>query len=327
VKQVLESSLLLAVLAIAVVHGAAQSDSSPQKDALARANAALQSGEADKALSLLNSLPSSAETRNLKCRVYFMIEHFDEAASECEQAVNLDSQNSNNHLWYGRALGEKAENASFISAYSLAKRARSEFEQAVNLNPRNSDAIADLGEFYTSAPSVVGGGNDKAAGLVPLMEKVSAELSHQLQGRIAESRKDYGTAEREYQLAISTSEHPAFPWMSLASFYRKRERLDEMENAVQSGYKAALRDKTAGVALYNGASVLSRGNRSLSLAAEMLERYLTGYTKSEEAPAFIAHTRLAHLKSQLGDPSGAWQERTAALQLAHDYKPAVALKF
>jgi hypothetical protein len=73
--------------------------------------------------------------------------------------------------------------------------------------------------------------------------------------------------------------------------------------------------------------VLIRGKRNLSLAAEMLGRYLAGYSKSEEAPAFVAHTRLANLKSQLGDSSGAWQERTAALQLAHDYKPAIALKF
>jgi Flp pilus assembly protein TadD len=313
----------MAALAVAAAQSSAQSP----KDALARANAALQAGEADRALSLLNSLPDSAEARNLKCRVYFMIEHFDEAAVECEQAVNLEGQNSNNHLWLGRALGEKAENASFISAYSLAKRARTAFEQAVSLDPRNVDALTDLGEFYTSAPSVVGGGNDKAEALLSKLDKVDAESAHQLRARIAESRKDYGTAEREYQLAISASQHPAFPWMSLASFYRKRERFDEMDAAVQSGYKAALRDKTAGVALYNGASVLIRGNRNLALAAEMLERYLADYSKSEEAPAFVAHTRLASLKSQLGDSSGAWQERTAALQLAHNYKPAVALKF
>jgi tetratricopeptide (TPR) repeat protein len=327
VRKLLEAGFLLAALAVAAMQTPAQSLSASHKDALVQANAALQAGEADRALALLNSLPDSAGARILKCRVYFMIEHYDEAATECEQAVNLDGQNSDNHLWFGRALGEKAENASFIYAFSLAKRARTEFEQAVSLNPQNVEALADLGEFYTSAPSVVGGGNDKAEGLLPMLDKVDPEGAHQLRGRIAESRKDYGTAEREYQLAIGASQHPSFAWMSLGSFYRKRERFDEMEAAVQSGYKAALRDKTAGVALYNGATVLIRGKRNLSLAADMLERYLVGYTKSEEAPAFVAHTSLAHLKSQLGDSSGAWQERTAALQLAHDYKPAVTLKF
>ena len=38
---------------------------------IALANTNLQSGEADRALNLLSSMPSSAETHNLRCRVYF----------------------------------------------------------------------------------------------------------------------------------------------------------------------------------------------------------------------------------------------------------------
>ncbi len=77
----------------------------------------IQSGEADRALSLLNSLPSTAEAHNLRCRVYFTLERWDDAANECDQAVRLDGQSAKDHLWLGRALGEKADNASFLSAY------------------------------------------------------------------------------------------------------------------------------------------------------------------------------------------------------------------
>jgi hypothetical protein len=59
----------------------------------------------------------------------------------------------------------------------------------------------------------------------------------------------------------------------------------------------------------------------------MLEEYLAEYPKTEEGPSFEAHTRLARLKAQLGDKNGAWQERAAALKLAHDYKPALGLSF
>ncbi len=55
----------------------------------------------------------------------------------------------------------------FFPRINLAKRARSEFEQAVNLDPHDGEALTDLGEFYSSAPGVVGGGNDKAQALVP----------------------------------------------------------------------------------------------------------------------------------------------------------------
>ncbi len=239
----------------------------------------------------------------------------------------MDTQNATNHLWFGRALGEKAEAASFVSAYNLAKRSRAEFEQAVSLDPHNADALADLGEFYSSAPGVVGGGNDKARALVPQLQNIDPAEAHILLGRIADSRKDYATAASEYKQAAAVGQHPAFAWMTLASFYRKRQQWDDMDAAIESGYKAAQADRHAGVALYNGASVLIRANRNLALAAKMLDEYLTTYPKTEEAPAFVAHTRLARLKAQLGDKNGAVQQRTAALELAHDYKPALGLSF
>ncbi|MGC2617013.1 MAG: tetratricopeptide repeat protein [Terracidiphilus sp.] len=315
--------LAIALLALAASFALAE----VQNNGVAVANTALQSGEADRALSLLSSLPASAETHNLRCRVYFTLERWDDAANECDQAVRLDDQSATNHLWLGRTLGEKAENATWISAFNLAKRARAEFERAVGLDPRDGEALTDLGEFYSSAPGVVGGGTDKAQTLVSPLEKVDPARAHVLLGRIAESRKDYGSAEREYKQAVTTSEHPAFGWMTLGSFYRKRERWDDMEAAVQSGYKAAQRDRHAGVALYNGASILTRGKRNPVFAAKMLEEYLADYPKTEEGPAFEAYTRLARLRAQLGDKNGAWQARTAALGLAHDYKPALELTF
>ena len=76
---------------------------------LAQINQALQAGEADKALGLIASLPQggaqSAEAQNLECRVRYTLQQWDAAVANCEQAVRLDGQNSNYHLWLGRALG------------------------------------------------------------------------------------------------------------------------------------------------------------------------------------------------------------------------------
>ncbi|MGA3370978.1 MAG: hypothetical protein ABSC48_04375 [Terracidiphilus sp.] len=313
------------VLAMAIA-APARGESVP----LAQANVALQAGEADKALALLNPLAvpdGKAEAYNLRCRVEYTLEQWDRAAADCEQAVKLDGQNSDNHLWLARAMGEKASRASFLSAYSLAKRVRAEFEEAVRLNPRNAEALADLGEFYYSAPGAVGGGIDKAEGVAAKLDKIDPVRAHELRGHIAEQRKDYGAAERELKLAIAGSAHPAFQWMTLAGFYRSRERWTEMESAVHSGESAAERDKHAAVAFYNGAAVLIRTNRDPARAAKMLEGYLASAAKTEEAPAFVAHTRLAKLKQQLGDPAGASRERAAALALAHEYKPALDLKY
>jgi tetratricopeptide (TPR) repeat protein len=316
----------LAALLLAAATTIFAAGQAPQAT-LAQASAALQAGEADKALGLIDSAlqgaqasSAMAEAYNLKCRVLFTLDRFDDAASECQHAVTLDDGNSDYHLWLGRALGEKADRASFVNAYSLAKRARAEFERAVELNPRNAEALADLGEFDSSAPGVVGGGLDKAERVAGKLDKVDPARAHELRGRIAEQRKDYDLSEREFRQAIAASPHPAFQWMTLASFLRRRERWTEMDAAVHSGLAAAARDKHAAVALFNGASVLARSNRETQLAVKMLEDYLASPNKTEEAPAFVAYVRLARLKEQLGDKEAAQQDRAAAVALAHDYK-------
>lgn len=317
-------------LAGAASLNAAPPKTGPSAEGLAAVNAALQAGQADRALSLLRSLPlpaaNSAEAHNLRCRVLFSLERFEAAKNECEQAVNLDPQNWYYHLWLGRTLGEVADRANFLTAYGLAKRARSEFEQAVQLNPRNPEALADLGEFYSSAPGVVGGGTDKAAGVAAQLEGVDPARAHELRAGIARENKDMATAERELKAAVAASAHPSFQWMRLASFYRHAKRYAEMESAVESGYAAAQRDSHAAVALFNGASVLIKANRNPALAIKMLEAYLAAPVATEEAPAFTARVWLARLKAQAGDSEGARRERAEALALAQEYKPAQDLR-
>lgn len=302
-----------------------------QHDVLAQIHAALDAGEADRALSALRSMPqagaTSADAQNLACRVHYTLQQWDAAADTCERAVHLDGQNSTNHMWLGRALGEKAGRASFLSAYSLGKRVRAEFELAVRLNPRNAEALTDLGEFYKEAPGVVGGGTDKAEQIAQQLDHVDPARAHQLRARIAEAHKDYGTAEREYKAAIAASPHPALHWTTLASFFRRRQRWQDLDWAIHNSYAAARSDRHATVALYDGAGVLTEANRDPDLAAKMLETYLASDSKTEEGPAFEAHLRLARLKKKLGDRAGAEHERMAALALAHDYKPAQEAKF
>jgi len=299
----------------------------PIAGALADAHAALQAGEADKALNLLSSLPASAEAHNLRCRVLFSLEHWDAAVNECELAVAMEPQNSNYHMWLGRALGEKAGRASFLSAFSLAGQVRTEFEQAVRLDPHNAPALADLGEFYYDAPGIVGGGSDKAEAIAAQLEKVNQARADELRGRIAEKHHDYATAEQDLRQAITVSEHPAFQWMVLGSFYSRRSRWDDMETALQNGLKAAGQDDSSNVVLFNAASILNRCNKNLPLAAKLFTEYLAGSPKTEEAPAFVAHARLARIDAQLGDIAAARREREAAMEMAHDYQPGHDLNF
>lgn len=280
---------------------------------------ALQNGEVDKAASLITTLPS-AEEHLYRCRIAMMLEHWDEAGGECEKAVKENPQNSLNHLWYGRALGERASRANFMSAYSLSKKVHQEFEDAARLNPQSTDALSDLCEYEYEAPSVVGGDIDRAVQLAAQVEKLDPGRGIELHARILKEQKRIPEAEQEFKRAIGASAHPAYEWSALASFYRGQQRWDEMESAIQSVLKAVERDPKAATALYDSSSLLLRTKRNSDLAEKLLTMYLNSQFKSEQAPAFAAHAHLAQLLDARGDKADASKERAAALALAHEYK-------
>lgn len=307
--------------------GAAQSPAST----LSEAHAALQTGQADQAMNLLAGLPAAgradAQARNLACRVEFVLGQWDAAVKDCQQAVQLDPENSVYHMWLGRAYGEKADRASFFTAYSLGKRVLIEFQTATRLDPRNAEALSDLGEFYLEAPAVVGGGRDKAQSVAEELERIAPARAAELRARIAEERRDFATAEAEFKKAIAASPHPALQWATLARFYQHRKRFPEMEWAIENCMSAASRDPLgSGVGLYDAAGVLIASNRNPQLAATLLQNYVNGNSKSEEAPVFVAYYRLAYLQMKMGDAAAAEKSQAAGYRLARRYDPAQDLR-
>lgn len=293
----------------------------PSSQLLEAARGDLNNGRADHGLETLSQIialpPPNAEAYNLQCRIYMQEKRWDNAINACKTAVKLAPDNSNYHLWLARALGEKADRVSFITAFKMAKQVHAEFETAAKRDPLNADALSDLGEFYVDAPSIVGGGTDKAAKLAQQLETFAPDRAHYIRARIAEDKKDYLKAEQEYKAAIAASKEPADAWMDLASFYRRRQHWDEMAQAIHTGAAA---DVQHGVALADGASLLIKAGRDLPFARQLLEQYLASPNKSEDAPAFEVHAELAKLLSSLGDQQGAQAQIVAAQQLARDYQ-------
>ena len=283
----------------------------------------LKAGRADNALAkldtILSSEASNGEAHNLRCRVMLQEERWDAAISSCEKATASESKSSDFHLWLGRAYGEKADRVNFITAYRLAKQVRQEFETAVQLDPSNADAMADLGEYYTDAPGFLGGGTDKAAGVAQKLASIAPQKAHALRAQIAESNKDYASAEREWKAAIAVAKDPARGWMDLASFYRGRQKWQQMDQAIRTGRSL---DRDHGVALADGASTLIHAKHNRTMAIELLREYLASPNKSEDAPAFRAHAQLAQLLAAQGDQAAAREELAKAKALASGYSPS-----
>jgi tetratricopeptide (TPR) repeat protein len=275
----------------------------------------LASGHADEAIANLQQQidrSPDAESYILLCRAYFMIEDWDSAINACQHARDLDPQQSAYYLWLGRAYGEKADRAGFISALELAKKLRVAFERAVELDPGNWEARTDLAEFYVEAPGLIGGGKDKAHEQADFLRGLNPTMAHWVLARIAERDNDPATAEREYRAEIAASHSGARGWLDLAIFLCHANRLDEMQQALQQLESGPI-DRPE--SLMDAASLLLRAGRNYPLATRLLRRYLA--SPVEQGPAFRAHDLLGELLEKQGDRHSAADEYRAALALAH----------
>jgi tetratricopeptide (TPR) repeat protein len=278
----------------------------------------LASGSIDDAIKTLSGR-NDAASLNLLSRAYYEIEQWDNAVKNGERAVTAGPDNAVYHLWLGREYGEKASASNPMSAASLARKAKSEFDLAVKLDPANVQAHADLAEYYTDAPSIMGGGTDKARDQATLVAKYDQATSHWILSIIAEKEKRYPDAESELRQAIKVAKNPGQYWMNLASFFRRRSRFDDMQNAIAQAL--AQPNKSAEV-YYNAASELLQSGRDLSNAVQYLKTYLSSNAMVEDAPAFRAHYLLGQVYEKMGNKSSAVAEYKASLALASGFAPA-----
>ncbi len=279
-------------------------------------------GQADAAVrslrSSLNSNPSDAQQHNLLCRVQYAEERWDAAVSECERAANLDPKNATYQLWLGRAYGEKAEHSSWLTAIGLAKKTHIAFEKAVQLDPQNVQAHSDLSEYYIEAPGFLGGGTDKAAAQANIVEKIEPARAHWIRARIAEHQNRNSDAETEYKRALALDMNSPRRLFDLASFYRRANRLDELEATIQRSAQLNTKNDST---LVDSAALLLRVGRNLPLAATLLRRYIDQGTKSEDAPLFQAQHLLGQILEKSGDVQGAKLAYLAARSEASEFAP------
>jgi tetratricopeptide (TPR) repeat protein len=267
---------------------------------------------------IVSANPKDGQAYLLLCRSYYAEDQLDEAIDACENAVQALPRSSDAQDWLGRAYGMKADHAGPITGFTLARKVKVAFETAVELDPGNGAAVHDLGEFYVEAPSVIGGGEDKA---VALADHAAAQLpqeAHWIRARAAEERKDYGTAEREFKAAVAVANHPD-AWVDLGAFYRRRSQKDKAVDALKQSLAI---DQAKDASIVDAASLLDKMHREPQLAQQALRQYLGSNAKNDAAPAIKVHVMLGKLLVGTGDKTGAKIEFDKSLEMASNYAPA-----
>jgi len=283
---------------------------------IAQARTESHAGRVDNAIRALSG-NNSTEAQSLLCALYGSIEDRDRAIQACEAAATASPNSSDAMLALARAYGDKADHSGTLTGMRMVGKIRSSFERAVQLDPRNVEALSDLGQFYVEAPAMVGGGTDKANGLVGKLAPLSVSRSHRLAAMIAAKNHDDAKAEAEYKAAIAAAHSPE-AYVDLAKYYRGRKQFEAAETAARNALQA---DKEHGPDTLDAAEILLDMHRNVPAAQAALRSYLA--TPQQGIAQFAhAHMLLGDSLKATGDNNGAQKEYAAALSLAQNYAPA-----
>jgi tetratricopeptide (TPR) repeat protein len=214
-------------------------------------------------------------------RDYYMQGEYKKASEALEKAFAEEPGNSQYALWLARAHGRRAETASPFTAPAQASKARQYFEKAVKLNPRNLEALADLFEYYLQAPGFLGGGLDKAEATAQQIAAIDPAEGHWSLSKIAEKRKEYGSAEEQLRRAIEVSPKQVGRVIDLAKFLARQGRMQEAD---QSFARAEKLDPNSPKLIYAKADVYIKHKRNLDVARELLKQYLTLNLTPDDPP-------------------------------------------
>jgi len=278
----------------------------------------LSLGRMNDAISVLVNR-NDAESLHLLSRAYYATERWDDAVKCGERAVALRPNDAYYHLWLAREYGQKAANSNPMTAAATARKAKNEFERAVQLDPSSVEARLDVAQYYTEAPPIMGGGLDKARDQAAQVAKYNSAKSHLMLARVAEKEKQFPEAESQLRQAIGEAKDPAEYWLELATFYRLRGRLDDMQKTVQTALAQPGRPAET---YFDAANELFLGNRDFPDAVLYLQKYLASGGLVEGAPAFRAHYQLGQIYEKMGQEPAAVSEYQASLALASSFDRA-----
>jgi tetratricopeptide (TPR) repeat protein len=282
----------------------------------------LDAGRADDALHLLTpqATGNNAEALNYLCRTQFSLANWDDAVRSCERASQIEPRNALFQLWLGRSYGEKANAAGNpILAYSLARKTVAAFTLARSLDRHNIAIARDLAEYYATAPSIVGGGSDKALSLSAELATEHPSDAAWIRGMVASNQGRHEQAEHEYNEAIRLDQGSAEAYLNFARYLRGRKDWNRFQETVE---RAIHSPRLQPSDRYDAAELLLNTNRNLPLAAQQMRAYIQSGHTQESAPLFRAHYLLGEILLKSGDSTQAAAEYRAALALAGSYRPA-----
>jgi tetratricopeptide (TPR) repeat protein len=300
-----------------------------QESSLSQARRAFDKGDFTTSIDILKDAaarePGNGEIQLLLAKSYLEMKQYDNAVNSAEKAVATNPKSSLYHQWLGQAYGEKADHASMLSAYSLARKTRKEFEIAVDLDPRNFDAAQDLIEFDCTAPGMVGGGEDKALPLIQKLMALDPAEGHFGGGVCRAIKKDLAAADAEYAKALEIKPKTADRIYDIGDYFIQRGKGEMLLVVAAAGESLAPADPRG--RFYRATGWILKGEKYPE-AEKLLHEYLQSASPRSNYPGpWDAHYWIGRARTAQNDAPGARSEYQEALKLnPKDKKAQQALK-
>lgn len=237
------------------------------------------------ATQLAATYPQEAEAHALLGTMLMSQDQPEPAVKAYERAVELDASNSELRRRLGDAYGFSAQKAGLFSKLGWAKKCLAAYQKAVELDPKNIRAHESLLGFYQQAPSVVGGGMDKAYAQAEEIKKLDGDRGRLAYAQLYVSEKKFTEAFTLFEEVLA----------------------NQPEN-----YNA----------LYQIGRLAAASGERIDRGIEALRKALTLSPATGAPPHEAAHWRLGMLLEKKGDKTAARENYEAALKLNPQFQQA-----
>jgi tetratricopeptide (TPR) repeat protein len=321
--------ILFATAALVLAGGGPRASAPAGQSALADAQHDYNAGRYNRAVDALESAvaksPDDPSLHFLLGQCFYQLREFPRSAASLERAVQLSPKDSHFHDWLGRSYGRRAEESVFFSAMTWARKTHREFEVAVELDAHNLEAQRDLIRFEMNAPSVAGGGDDKAERHIEALEKVDALEAQLARGEFFVTKKRIPEADAAFSKILESDPDRAGVFFEVADYYRDRPDADKMAEAVDRAARIDPDDRR--LRYYKGV-VLVMQKKNPGDPENLLKSYVATVPENSDLPPHASALEwLGRLYESQGRFSEAAEEYRASLeQDPHNKSVEEALK-
>jgi tetratricopeptide (TPR) repeat protein len=308
---------LFAAAAVLLACGVSGTSAHAGQSSLSDAQHDYNAGRYNRAVDALNSAiaksPDDASLHFLLGQSYYQLGEFPRAMASFERAVQLAPKDSEYRDWLAKSYGRRAEESIFLSAMSWARKTHREFEIAVELDPQNIEARRDLIRYEMNAPSVVGGGDDKALKHIDALEKVDPIQGQLARGEFFATKKRMPEADAVFGKILESNAERAGVYFEVSDYYRERANAEKMDEAIDKAEQIDPDDRR--LKFYKGVLLVMKGKSPIE-AETLLKSYVgTVPDNSDLPPHATALEWLGKLYESQGRFSEAAEEYRLSLSL------------